>query len=56
MLRQFCDDEAGAVISAELVVIATVLVIGLIVGWVVLRNAVFRQLRNQVALDCGRRP
>jgi Flp pilus assembly pilin Flp len=32
MLRQLLNDEAGAVISAELVLVLTILVIGVIVG------------------------
>ena len=44
MLRRLWDDEAGFIISAELVLIATILVIGLIVGLVVLRNQIVQEL------------
>ena len=37
-------DEAGFVISAELVLVATILVIGMIVGLVVIRNQVVQEL------------
>ena len=32
MLKQFLDDQSGAIISAELVLVLTILVIGVIVG------------------------
>lgn len=44
MFRRFWNDETGFVVSAELVLIATILVIGLIVGLVVLRNQVVQEL------------
>jgi hypothetical protein len=44
MLRRLWADEAGFVISAELVLISTILVIGLIVGMVSLRNQVVEEL------------
>jgi len=44
MLRKLWNDEAGFVISAELVLVATILVIGLIVGMVSLRNQVVQEL------------
>ncbi len=44
MLRRFWNDEAGFVVSAELILIATILVIGLIVGLAVLRNQVVQEL------------
>ena len=40
------DDEQGFVISAELVLIATVTVIGLIVGMVAIRDAVVSELSD----------
>ena len=44
MLRKLWNDEAGFVISSELVLIATVLVIGLLVGMVSLRDQVIQEL------------
>jgi Flp pilus assembly pilin Flp len=44
MLRRFWNDDAGFVISAELILIATILVIGLIVGLTVLRNQIVQEL------------
>ncbi len=44
MLRSLWDDERGFIVSAELVLIATILVIGLIVGMVSLRNQVVQEL------------
>ena len=36
--------QSGFIVSAELILIATILVIGLLVGWVKLRNAVLAEL------------
>ena len=47
MLRKLWRDECGAVISAEIVVIVSVLVIGLMVAWALLRNVLFVELSNQ---------
>ena len=44
MIRRLWNDEAGFVISAELVLVATILVIGMIVGLVVIRNQVVQEL------------
>jgi hypothetical protein len=44
MLRKLWNDDAGFVISAELVLVATILVIGLIVGMVSLRNQIVQEL------------
>ncbi len=44
LLRKFWNDDAGFIISAELVLVATVLVIGLIVGLASLRNQVVQEL------------
>jgi Flp pilus assembly pilin Flp len=44
LLRRFWSDETGFVVSAELILIATILVIGLIVGLAVLRNQVVQEL------------
>jgi hypothetical protein len=43
-LKRLWNDEAGFIISAELVLVATVLVIGMIVGLVSLRNQVVQEL------------
>jgi hypothetical protein len=44
MLRRLWNDEAGFIISAELVLVATIVVIGMIVGLVVVRNQVVQEL------------
>ena len=46
MLRKLWSDEAGFIISAELVLVATILVIGLIVGMVSLRNQIVQELAD----------
>ena len=43
-LRKLWADEAGFVISAELVLVATILVLGMIVGLTSLRNQVVQEL------------
>ncbi len=44
LLRKLWADDAGFIISAELVLVATIVVIGLIVGLVVVRNQVVQEL------------
>jgi hypothetical protein len=44
LFRKLWNDEAGFIVSAELVLVATVLVIGLIVGLAVLRNQIVQEL------------
>jgi Flp pilus assembly pilin Flp len=44
MLSKLWKDEAGFVVSAELIFIATLLVIGLVTGWVAVRGAVTSEL------------
>lgn len=46
MLKSIWNDEAGVVISAELVLIGTILVIGMIVGLVELQCAVVGELSD----------
>ena len=46
MLQKLWKDEAGFIISAELVLVATILVIGMITGLVVLRNQVVQELAD----------
>jgi hypothetical protein len=52
-LRRLWIDEAGFVISSELVLVATILVIGMIVGLTELRNQVVQELCD-VAVAIGR--
>ncbi len=49
MLQQVWQDEAGFVVSTELVLVATILVIGMVVGLATVRNAVVQEL-GDVAL------
>jgi hypothetical protein len=44
MLRKLWSDEAGFIISTELILVATIVVIGLIVGLVSVRNQVVQEL------------
>ncbi|MCR9230332.1 MAG: hypothetical protein NXI29_04910 [bacterium] len=46
MFQQFWNDEAGFVVSTELVLIATVLVLGMIVGLTTLRDQVIAELAD----------
>ncbi|MBL8815560.1 MAG: hypothetical protein JNL58_05990 [Planctomyces sp.] len=46
MLKSIWNDEAGVVLSAELVLIGTILVIGMIVGLVELQCAVVGELSD----------
>jgi len=52
MLKMLLNDEAGFIVSAELVLIATLLVIGLIVGLSEVQHAVVTEL-NDVADAIG---
>ena len=56
MLRKLWRDECGAVVSAEIVVIVSVLVIALMVGWAVLRNVVLIQIHDQAHWMAGGEP
>ncbi len=44
LFRKLWTDEAGFIVSAELVLVATILVIGLIVGLTSLRNQIVQEL------------
>jgi len=46
MLKALLHDETGAILSAELVLITTILVIGLIVGLSELQDAVVNELND----------
>ena len=46
LLRRLWNDEAGFVVSSELVLVATMLVIGLVVGLTSLRNQVVQELAD----------
>ncbi|HWL09866.1 MAG TPA: hypothetical protein VNQ76_15780 [Planctomicrobium sp.] len=52
MIRQLLNDEAGFIVSAELVLVSTILVIGLIVGLSQVQYAVVEEL-NDVARAIG---
>lgn len=43
-MKKFWSDEAGFIVSAELVLIATILVLGMIVGLVSVRDQVVQEL------------
>ena len=44
LVQRLWNDEAGFIVSAELVLIATVLVIGMLVGLVTIRDQVVQEL------------
>jgi len=52
MLRNFWNDQNGFLVSAELVLVATILVIGLIVGLVEVQAAIIHEL-DDVACAIG---
>ena len=52
LLKELLRDEVGFIVSAELVLIGTILVIGLVVGLVEVQNAVIAEL-NDVADSIG---
>ncbi len=52
MLHRLWADEAGFVVSAELILVATILVIGLIVGLTTVRDQVVQEL-GDLALAIG---
>jgi uncharacterized membrane protein len=49
VLRRLWNDQDGFVITTELLLIVTILVIGLIVGMVVVRDAVIQELGDVAA-------
>jgi len=46
MFRKLWNDEAGAVVSAEIMLVATILVIGMVVGLKSVRDAVLTELAD----------
>lgn len=46
MLKKLWNDECGVILSAEIVIIGTILVIGMIVGLVELQSAVVAELSD----------
>ena len=52
MLRTLIQDEAGFIVSAELVLVATIVVIGMIVGLSEIQHSVVQEL-NDVAEAIG---
>ena len=46
MLKTLWNDEAGVILSAEIVLVATILVLGMIVGLVELQTAVVSELND----------
>lgn len=52
VLTQLCRDEAGFIVSAELVLIGTILVLGMIVGLATVRDQVVQEL-GDFALAIG---
>ena len=49
MFRRLWTDDAGFVVSAELVLVATILVIGMLVGLVSVRDQVIQELADFAA-------
>ncbi len=52
MMRQLLNDEAGFIVSAELILVATLLVVGLVVGLAEIQHSVVHEL-NDVADAIG---
>ena len=46
MLQRLVDDETGVIVSAEIVLIVTILVLGLIVGLTALQAAIVEEFRD----------
>ncbi len=46
MLKKLWNDEVGAIVSAEIVLVATILVIGMVVGLKSVRDAVVTELAD----------
>jgi len=46
MVKNFLNDEAGFIISAELILVSTILVIGLIVGLIELQASILHELND----------
>jgi hypothetical protein len=53
MLRRLWQDEQGAIVSSEILVIATILVLGLMAAWAAVRNAVITQIEEQACWIAG---
>lgn len=52
MLQRFWNDDAGFVVSAELILVATILVIGMVVGLNAVRNSMTSELADvALAID-----
>ena len=49
MMKKFWNDEAGFVVTVEMILVATVLVIGLVAGLTQLRDAVVGELADTAA-------
>jgi hypothetical protein len=46
MLKNFWNDDNGFIVSAELILVSTILVIGLIVGLIEVQSAVIHELND----------
>ncbi|MDA1015248.1 MAG: hypothetical protein O3A00_12445, partial [Planctomycetota bacterium] len=46
LLRDLWIDERGIILSAELLIIATIMCCGVVVGWVVVRDAIVQELAD----------
>jgi len=49
MLRQFWSDDRAFVVSSELVIVATIIVIGMLIGLVTVRDQVVQELADVAA-------
>ena len=50
MIKNFLNDENGVIVSAEIVLVATILVLGMVVGLAELQSAIVGEL-SDVATD-----
>ncbi len=46
MLKKFWNDEAGFVVTVEMILVATVVVIGIVAGLTVVRDAILAELQD----------
>ncbi len=52
-IHNFLEDEQGFIVSAELVLVATILILGLVVGLSSLQTAIVSELNNVAAAFCS---
>ncbi len=46
MIQKLWNDETGAVLSAEIILVLTILICGLVIGWTAVRDAITTELAD----------